>query len=373
MNIFETGDYGAVIDAAAEKLRAGGAVVLPTETVYGVAGLLTNASAMTRLRAIRANGDGKPFTLHVAKPEEAIEIVGPIGEFGQRMIRKLWPGPVAMVFDVAPEQRRLTAQRLGVAEADLFLDGKITIRCPDHRVAIDVIEQSGGPVVLTLPGKMGPQPPLSIDDFSDEVLAQVDLAIDAGPSRYSKTSTIVRVKPDGYEIVREGVYDARIIERLLRTTILFVCSGNTCRSPMAEAIAKRVISDKLHVSPDELEKRGISVISAGSFAMPGSRATPQAVDAVQSLGGDLSRHRSRPLTVELIHQADRIFTMGRSHQQAVMALVPSAAEKVSPLDPDGDIDDPIGGDIQLYTQVAGHLRKLIEDRIDQGKEIVAQT
>ena len=66
---------------------------------------------------------------------------------------------------------------------------------------------------------------------------KVDLILDAGPSRYSKPSTIVRVRDGKYEIVREGIYDERIIERLLRTTILFICSGNTCRSPMAEAIA----------------------------------------------------------------------------------------------------------------------------------------
>jgi len=61
----------------------------------------------------------------------------------------------------------------------------------------------------------------------------------------------------GYEIVRAGVYDERIIERMLRTTILFVCSGNTCRSPMAEAIARRVLADQLRVSEDELEQQGI--------------------------------------------------------------------------------------------------------------------
>ena len=86
-------------------------------------------------------------------------------------------------------------------------------------------------------------------------------------------------------------------------------------------------------------------MSAGKLRDARRRATPQAVAAVKDLGADLTHHRSRPLTVELIHQADVIFTMGRSHAQAVTALVPSAAEKVATLDPAGDIDDPIGGDV----------------------------
>jgi len=134
---------------------------------------------------------------------------------------------------------------------------------------------------------------------------------------------------------------------------------------MAEALARRILVEQLGVAPDELERKGVSVISAGSFALPGGRATPQAVDAVKSMGGDLSRHRSRPLSVELIHQADVIYTMGRSHRSAVLSLVPGAMDKVSTLDPRGDIEDPIGGDQALYTSLAEELEKLIRTRFEE--------
>jgi protein-tyrosine-phosphatase len=97
------------------------------------------------------------------------------------------------------------------------------------------------------------------------------------------------------------------------------------------------------------------------------RATPQAVDAVREHGADLSRHRSRPLTVELIHQADVIYTMGAGHAQAVRSLVPSASDKVHTLDPDGDIEDPIGSDLAVYKSLAGQLTALIEKRLDERK------
>jgi protein-tyrosine-phosphatase len=134
---------------------------------------------------------------------------------------------------------------------------------------------------------------------------------------------------------------------------------------MAEALARKILSQKLIVPELELERRGISVMSAGSFAMPGARATPQAVLAVKARGADLSHHRSRPLTVELIHQADMIYAMSRSHAHAVMSLVPSAMKKVTTLDPAGDIEDPIGSDVAIYQELAGQLEKLVEQRLSE--------
>ena len=361
VSIFDAADYDDQIGRAVTLLRAGGVVVLPTETIYGAAGVLGNDKAAARLKAIRGPAaagnpaaEASPFTIHLARREQAMRYLGEVGEIGQRLMKKLWPGPVALQFDVPPERRAEVARQVGVGEGEIYADGTITLRCPDHIVATDLLSRVDAPVVLTATGPT-----------AGEALDKVDLALDAGPTRFNKPSTMLKVRRDGYDIVRAGVYDERIIERLLRTTILFVCSGNTCRSPMAEALTRAALAKKLNVAPDDLEQKGISVVSAGSFAMPGTRAAVPAVEAVKPLGGDLTKHRSRPLSVELIHEADVIFTMSRSHAAAVTALVPSAAEKTMTLDPAGDIDDPIGGDLSLYQSLAGQMVQLIEKRLEE--------
>ncbi|NBW96901.1 MAG: low molecular weight protein arginine phosphatase [Planctomycetia bacterium] len=147
--------------------------------------------------------------------------------------------------------------------------------------------------------------------------------------------------------------------------VLFVCTGNTCRSPMAETIFRQLVAERLGCRPDQVEQRGVVVASAGIAAWGGGAASSGAIEAMREIGADLSAHESQPVTESLVRQADVIWTMTAAHRAAVLAQFPEAGGRTAVLSPDRlDVLDPIGGPVATYRKCAEQIRQHLIARLD---------
>jgi protein-tyrosine phosphatase len=327
-----------VARAAAEALRQGQLVAFPTETLPALAAAARHADAVARLRRAARTPPEEPLAVALRGPADLTAWVSRPSALARRLARRCWPGPVVLAFPLA----EATAPDLGETVCP---GGQLWLRSPGHVAFLQALRLVDEPVVT---GEAA-----TLDD--------ADLIIDDGPPRSDRPPSVVRVEGDRWELLREGVVSTDAVRRVSAVLIVFVCTGNTCRSPLAEAMCKRLLADRLGCAVEDLPGRGFVVLSAGVAVMMSQPAAEEAVRLAAAEGVDLTEHLSQPLGEDLAAQADYLLAMTQSHLQMVTAMFPDLACQPRLLGAGGaDIGDPLGGDREVYEACAREIKGGLE-------------
>lgn len=259
------------IAVAAERLRAGGLVALPTETVYGLAARADSASAVAQIYRAKGRPDFNPLIVHI--PDiAAAERIAEFDDRARRLAAAFWPGALTMVLPLR--------SNAGIAPAVTAGLPTIALRCPAHPAMRAVLQAANLPLAAPSANRSGGVSPSRAEHVAASLGAAVDLVLDGGPCAAGIESTIVALRNSGWEILRPGpITEAQIADVLGQSEASLAKGGIEAPGQLAS-----------HYSPGKPVRLGAESAQADEFLIGFG---PVAGQISLSPSGDLAEAASR--------------------------------------------------------------------------------
>ena len=359
-----------IVHQAVQGLTEGRVVVLPTDTCYLLIANPFSPSAVGKLQACC----GSKLCILPRSADEVLDFVPNFGRGAMRLAQRVWPGPLVIQHRNGLETSSVRCFPSETISKIIIEEHHLRLWQPGHDILQNLSRLFSRPIVGGLPGKTITEVKQVQEVVGKQQYDDGLLILDAGPIEGIGVPTVVELDGSHGKLLEPGVIAMEQLQALSQLLILFVCTGNTCRSPMAAALMNQKIQSRFGRSPESVP---VIATSAGVSAFGGDPASTGARQAIRRFGIQLESHQSSPLQSYLVEQADLILVMGNRHRNYICSNWPEFADKVHLVASDGgEISDPFGGPVEIYSQCAEQLDQHTGywlDQLDASSVIQWQT